>query len=120
MDEKTIKHIKNILRQGTITWEGTRKCKIDGRKRVTTGKYKNGKEKKIWKYQCNDCKEWFREEAIEIDHIEEVGNYSHNLLEWIEKLYDESNLQKLCVVCHKKKTSKYNSRRKYTRRVAQV
>lgn len=117
MDKKTREYIKNVLRKGTIAWEGRRKCLVKGRKRMATGKvYKNGKKQFVWHYQCEHCDNWFREESIEIDHIEEVGNYSNDLMAWIEKLYDETNLQRLCIVCHKKKTSKYNSRRRFSRK----
>lgn len=107
MDKKTVKHILNVLRQGTITWYGRRACLIEGRRReqiATT--LKNRKPIYNWKYQCASCKEWFREEQIEIDHIEEVGSFTGNFDDYVKRMYcDLSNLQKLCIKCHTRKTS---------------
>jgi 5-methylcytosine-specific restriction endonuclease McrA len=118
MDKKTQKHILNVLRQGTITWHGRRQCLIEGRVReVVALTLKNRKPIYNYKYQCNYCKEWFREEDIEIDHIEEVGTFTGCFDEHIKRLYcGPENLQKLCIRCHSKKTVG-NAKLRYKRKV---
>lgn len=62
-----------------------------------------------FKLQCNCCKQWFSESEIEVDHI--VGEHSFtnllgDLVAWINAILNVkfSDLQILCVECHKIKT----------------
>jgi hypothetical protein len=106
MDKETQKHILNVLRHGTITWHIRKKCLKNGRKLKRVGEYKNGKQKFLYIYQCNKCKDWFREEEIEIDHIEEVGSFTGDWNEYVNRMYCSlENLQKMCIKCHLSKTT---------------
>lgn len=83
---------------------------------VKTGKYKNGKTKYLVHHECESCKELFRPEDVEVDHIEEVGSLDQPIEVWIERLFcDASNLQVLCISCHARKTAKMNRKRMYNR-----
>lgn len=110
MEKDTIRHIINYLRQATITWPGRTACINRHSKKFNVGKYKNGKIKFKKKIQCQSCKEWFDQKNIEVDHIEEVGSFRGDWNEYITRLFcGQENLQPLCIKCHSKKTSKYNS-----------
>lgn len=121
MDKDTQQYILNILRQGTIAWKGRAECLRRHRKLVHEGLfYKNGNP--IYKYywQCAECKSWFRDvESLEVDHIKEIGPLESwdKIKEHIEKMYcGQDNLQALCIVCHERKTSKFNATLNFTRK----
>jgi 5-methylcytosine-specific restriction endonuclease McrA len=118
MDKKTMLHIINYLRRGTLTWHVRREVLIRSRKRVFSGdKFKNGKEKGKYHYQCAQCKAWFKDIGdLEVDHIVEIGPFTGNWQEYIGKMFcDISNLQALCIKCHGFKTSS-NSRLRWQRK----
>ncbi len=120
MNRDTELHILNILRQGTITWSGRSECLRRARKKVEEGKTKDGKTRFKFHWQCNVCKHWFRDcGMIEVDHIEEVGEFKGSFDLYIPRLYcEQENLQAICVVCHKKKTAVFNSRDRWVRKNA--
>lgn len=117
IDEKTKKHILNVLRRGTVTWHGRNECLNKYRKKVTVGKYLNGKPKTIFKHQCQHCFNWFLKSELEVDHIEEVGPFEGDIEQYILRMYCSiDNLQPLCGKCHLRKTSNFNSRLKCKRK----
>jgi len=118
MDKKTERYILNILREGTIGWSGRTECLKANRKQVVEGRSKEGKPVLKFYWFCNNCKEWFRNASeIEVDHIREVGSYTGDFHDYIRRMYCSSNnLQTLCIVCHKKKTSGFAANRKYSRK----
>lgn len=107
MDRKTERYVINVLRRGTLKWNGRTNALRRARKRFRDGKLKNGNVK--WKYHwnCAKCGKWFRDESdMEVDHIMEVGPYKGDLHDYAERMYcDEDNLQVLCIRCHKAKTT---------------
>lgn len=118
MSKSKEKYILNVLRQATITWSGREDCFKKARKQVLVGTYKNGKDKLKYFWQCANCKEWKPDKALfEADHIVEIGGFKGSWDKIISVMYDENNFQCLCIACHAKKTSGYNSMRKYTRKV---
>jgi 5-methylcytosine-specific restriction endonuclease McrA len=107
MDKKTVEHIIKYLRKSTITWTGRRDCLRRARKKVFDGQYtKNGKPIYKFHWQCAACREWFKDiKMLEVDHIDQIGPFEGNWDNYINKMFcEQSNLQALCVVCHKKKT----------------
>ena len=59
------------------------------------------------KSQCKECKGWFPDKEINIDHIKPAGslNCAEDLAEFVKRLFCEiDNLQCLCKTCHDKKT----------------
>lgn len=118
MERKTIKHILNILRQGTVTWHGRNECLKRSRQKFKVGEFKNGKNKLVYFYQCNKCCDWFRDFEVEVDHIKEVGSFNGNFDDYVRRMYcDQENLQVLCVGCHKVKTSGFVAKEKFTRKI---
>lgn len=117
MDKKTEKHILNILRQGTLTWHVRREVLIKHRRKRYLGQWKNGREKSVWEYKCHCCNGYFREEEMEVDHIDEVGSFNGNFDDYVRRMFcDITNLQGLCIPCHKVKTSNFNAKLKYKRK----
>lgn len=97
----------------STSWEGRNNCLKRHRKAVPEGFYKNGNPKEKYHWQCVKCKSWFRDQSkIEVDHIVEVGLRPKNLSELMEsigRMYDENNLQCMCIDCHLEKTTAKNA-----------
>ena len=94
--------IRSCLRQKSRFWKPITHCKLKSR-RAYTGP--NIRQK--FEYQCNDCKSWFPEKKINVDHIIPAGslNQPEDLPGFVERLFCEvDNLQVLCENCHDKKT----------------
>lgn len=111
MSQDDIDYIKNVLDRGTVTWAGRAECLRRSRKSVFERKSKKGNDIFKFYYQCNHCKKWFRDaKSLEVDHIEEVGSFKGDWNDYILRRYSpQENLQALCISCHLKKTTKYNS-----------
>jgi 5-methylcytosine-specific restriction endonuclease McrA len=113
MDKKTIKYVMNILRKGTITWEGRTLCLNRNRYKLKVGK------KLLWARDCDACKipHLQKDNDLEVDHIIEVGGFKGDWNTIVNSMYcPQSNLQALCFECHQKKTSKFNSRLRFKRK----
>jgi len=67
-------------------------------------------------YRCNLCQSWRPGSDISVDHIDPVVSVEEGFVDWntfMERLFcDASNLQVLCSVCHKNKTSEERKARK--------
>jgi 5-methylcytosine-specific restriction endonuclease McrA len=61
-------------------------------------------------YMCNACKEEFPAKEIQVDHKKPVIDPKFGFVDWntyVERMFcKKSNLQALCLNCHKKKTEK--------------
>lgn len=58
------------------------------------------------RYRCADCQAVFPRKAVQVDHIDEIGTWTSWDV-YIDRLFcDVSNLQLLCVPCHKAKTNR--------------
>lgn len=64
--------------------------------------------RRLWKYQCDCCHEWFKQGEVEVDHIkgEHPLKTSDDLQVFYESILDvsEEDLQLLCKPCHQIKT----------------
>jgi 5-methylcytosine-specific restriction endonuclease McrA len=72
-------------------------------KRPYTGK---GKQQK-WEFCCSECKGWFKQKDVSIDHIIPAGslNSFEDLAGFASRLFvGQEGLQLLCSECHNKKT----------------
>lgn len=90
--------IRAALRQKSRWWKPISQAKAKSRRT-----YKGANKRQRYEYQCNECKDWFPEKKINVDHIEPVGalNCAADLPGFVERLFCEiDNLQVLCTQCH--------------------
>lgn len=94
--------IRSALRQKSRWWKPITQCKMNSRRT-----YKGTNKRQKFEYQCNECKQWFPEKNINVDHITPAGslNSYSDLPGFVERLFCEiDNLQCLCSKCHDQKT----------------
>ena len=94
--------IRSALRNKSRWWKPITECKQKSRRPYT------GPNKRLkFEYQCNECKGWYPEKQINVDHIIPAGTLtcSADLSGFIERLFcEQENLQVLCEKCHDIKT----------------
>ena len=95
--------IRSALRNKSRWWKPITECKLKARRPYT------GSNKRLkFEYQCNQCKNWFPDKKINVDHICPAGSLksAQDLPDFIERLFCEvDNLQVLCEKCHDRKTA---------------
>jgi len=94
--------IRSGLRQKSRFWKPITQCKMANRRT-----YKGPIKRQKFEYQCNECKSWFPDKKINVDHIKPAGslNCANDLPGFVERLFCEiDNLQLLCETCHNVKT----------------
>ena len=106
-------YITSTLRKGFTRWP----AKFEALKRALVGKKVNKKTGRVAAhYACASCHNHFTSTEVQVDHIEPVVAVEKGFTSWdtyIERLFCEaSNLQVLCIKCHKKKSSVENKGRK--------
>jgi len=113
MDKKTIKHLQQLLRQGTITWHIKNQALNKDRELRVVGTKLNGQPKYKYFYKCQGCSTFTpHKELLEVDHIDAIGHldisdpFNIDWKRYIYRMYCSiTNLQALCNLCHKRKTS---------------
>lgn len=119
MDKKTEKYIIQSLRRATITWSGRALCLNRGRRKRIIGTIASGKEKWIWENDCEICHKFYalKDNIFEVDHIVEIGPFNGDFDDLVRRMFcEQDNLQRLCIPCHAKKTSNFNSTLRYERK----
>ena len=94
--------IRSALRNKSRWWKPISECKQRARR-----PYTGAKKRQKFEYQCNECKGWYPDKEINVDHIIPAGTLtcSNDLPGFVERLFCEiDNLQVLCETCHNKKT----------------
>lgn len=94
--------IRSGLRQKSRWWKPITQCKLEAKR-----PYKGTNKRQKFEYQCNECKNWYQEKLINVDHILPAGslNCAADLPAFVERLFCETdNLQVLCEACHNVKT----------------
>lgn len=94
--------IRSGLRQKSRWWKPITQCKLEAKR-----PYKGTNKRQKFEYQCNECKNWYQEKLINVDHIVPAGslNCAADLPAFVERLFCETNnLQVLCEACHNVKT----------------
>ena len=69
--------------------------------------YNGPSKRQKFEYQCNQCKNWFPDKQIAVDHKIPAGalNSGDDLKGFVERLFCEvEDLQCLCDSCHDVKT----------------
>jgi len=96
--------IRSALRQKSRWWKPITQCKLKARR-----PYKGPNKRQKFEYQCNNCKEWFPDKRVNVDHITPAGTLrsAADLPGFVERLFCEiDGLQVLCSKCHDEKTKK--------------
>lgn len=99
--------IRSALRKSSRYWKPIAQAKSNAKR-----KYTGDNKRQKFEYQCNKCKNWFKDKEVQVDHIVPAGRLTcaADLPEFVSKLFCEiDNLQVLCTTCH---TVKTNSERK--------
>lgn len=98
--------IRSAFRKRSLAWKPFTEAKKLAR-RPYTGPNKRQK----FEYQCNDCKRYFRDDEIHVDHVIAIGTLkcADDLPGFVEGLFCEvEKLQILCLECHRNKTANDN------------
>lgn len=112
MDKSKVDYIMNVLRLGTLTWQGRNEVFKLARKQVLEGHTKSGKPVYKYYWKCAVCHEWSRDiKNFEADHIIEIGGFKGSWDDIINRMYADPSTgwQCLCLKCHAKKTAAYNA-----------
>lgn len=94
--------IRSALRQKSRWWKPISLAKTKARRT-----YKGPNKRQRYEYQCNECKLWFPDKHVNVDHIVPAGSLmkADDLPGFVERLFCEVDaLQVLCTTCHDKKT----------------
>jgi 5-methylcytosine-specific restriction endonuclease McrA len=94
--------IRSALRQKSRWWKPITQCKMKARRA-----YKGPNKRQKFEYQCNECKNWFPDKKVNVDHINPAGTLrsANDLPGFVERLFCEiDGLQVLCSGCHDIKT----------------
>ena len=94
--------IRSTLRQKSRWWKPITECRLKAKRN-----YKGPNKRQKFEYQCKECKNWFPQKEINVDHIIPAGslNCAQDLPGFVERLFCEiNNLQVLCTTCHDNKT----------------
>ncbi len=101
--------IRSCLRQKSRFWKP-----IQEAKKLARRKSQSSNKKLKFEYQCNECKNWFPEKEIDVDHLVEAGTLRDfsDLPQFVKNLFCEvGSLQILCKKsCHLAKTQAYRAR----------
>lgn len=122
MNRKQIKRIRGNLRK--IASQIHRDEILKRNMVRAIGKNKKGDDVMLNHHPCNSCNILYRPDDVEIDHIDEIGEFKiegkktktkygdcrvTNWQEWMDRAFcDLDNFQILCVECHQKKTLGFN------------
>jgi 5-methylcytosine-specific restriction endonuclease McrA len=94
--------IRSALRNKSRWWKPITQCRMSSRRA-----YKGTNKRQKFEYQCNQCKNWFPDKEIAVDHKIPAGslNSGDDLKGFVERLFcEEKHLQCLCSSCHDVKT----------------
>jgi hypothetical protein len=102
--------IRSALRQKSRYWKPIQEVKKQNRRN-----YVGIDKRRKFEYQCNECKQWYCEKEIEVDHVIECGSLKNyeDVGGFIKRLFCETEgLRVICKNCHNIKHNKNVNRRK--------
>lgn len=92
--------IRSALRKAWMKWPPKFQLLKENRRDVKGRRHK-------FEYQCAECKRWWMQKEIAVDHIEPAGalNCHEDLAGFVKRLFvGTDRLQLLCKRCHSVKT----------------
>ncbi len=99
-----LSRIRATLRKLSMQMPAIRECKLRCRRAYTAGVNKQQK----FEYFCSDCKEYFPEKEVQVDHIEPAGSLRSfdDLAGFARRLLfcGPEGLRVLCLRCHNTRT----------------
>ena len=102
--------IRSKLRGASRWWIPVRDCKIAARR-----KNQSSNKRLKWEFQCNECKGWFKEADVSVDHTIECGSLNNfdDIPDFCRRLFVEiDGLQVMCDGCHNIKTQAFRAQLK--------
>ena len=96
--------VRSALRRAWTRWPPKYELLAEAKRIVP--KNKNTRHK--FEYQCTECKEWFANKDIEVDHIIPAGSLKcyQDLPKFVERLFvGKEYLRVVCKPCHKRITN---------------
>lgn len=96
--------IRSALRQSSRWWKPITLCKQQAKR-----PYKGKNKRQKFEYLCANCKNYFPDKEVNVDHIIPVGTLTcyGDLPGFVQRLFVEvEGLQTLCKKCHDAKTKK--------------
>ena len=101
--------IRSTLRNSSRWWKPAAIAKQAAKR-----KYVGPNKLQKFEYQCNECKNYFKDKEVAVDHIVECGELkcAADMAGFIERLFIEVGFQVLCKTCHDKKTKDYRDSKK--------
>ena len=100
--------IRSALRQKSRWWKPIAIAKANAKRA-----YKGANKRQKVEFLCNNCKKWFPEKEVDVDHIVPAGTLkcAADLPGFVERLFCEADeLQVLCADCHDLKTQNEKGR----------
>jgi len=100
--------IRSALREANRRFPPRYAAKAAAKKSVTGQRHR-------FEFQCAECKQWFKDKEVQVDHIVPAGTLRkyEDLPQFVENMFCEADgLQVLCKPCHQIKTNAEREARK--------
>ena len=100
--------IRSALREANRRFTPRYAAKAAAKKAVTGKRHR-------FEFQCAECKQWFKDKEVQVDHIVPAGTLRSyaDLPQFVENMFCEADgLQVLCKPCHQIKTNAEREARK--------
>ena len=91
--------LRSKLRSGFCRWPPKFEVLADAKR-----KYVGPKKQQKFEFQCSECKNWFPQKSVEVDHIIPAGALKswEDIPGFVERLYcAKEGLRVVCKPCHK-------------------
>jgi 5-methylcytosine-specific restriction endonuclease McrA len=93
--------VRSALRKAWSRWPPKYQVLADAKRTVEGKRHK-------YEYQCSECKQWFKQTEVQVDHIIPTGSLKayEDLPEFVSKLFvSKDKLSLMCKPCHQRKTN---------------
>lgn len=108
-DSKYRNYIRQGLRKLWLRSPVRRTAKMESRR-----EYEGENKRQKFEYQCDICKNWFKDKETQVDHIEPCGSLLSfkDLPSFVSRLFcGAEGLRVLCKPCHKQVTKEQRKKK---------